>query len=151
MAEESLREQSARQARQARGRGHGPGSRMAAGERAKDFGGTVRKLLRYMGPYRVGLVAAVALAMAGVLFSVVGPKVLGSATTEVILGAQAAAAGTGFIDFGRIGRILVGLLSIYLASAAASGAQSWIMTGVTQKVVFRMRGEIARKISRVPL
>ena len=151
MAEESLREQSARQARQARGRGHGPGSRMAAGERAKDFGGTVHKLLRYMGPYRVGLVAAVALAMAGVLFSVVGPKVLGSATTEVILGAQAAAAGTGFIDFGRIGRILVGLLSIYLASAAASGAQSWIMTGVTQKVVFRMRGEIARKISRVPL
>ena len=104
-----------------------------------------------MGPYRVGLIAAVALAMASVLFSVVGPKVLGGATTEVICGAQAAAAGTGGIDFGKISRILIGLLCICLASAAASGVQSWIMTGVTQKVVYRMRGQIARKIARVPL
>ena len=132
-------------------RPQGPGSRMVPGEKAKDFRGTIGKLLHYMGPYRVGLVAAVALAMASVVFSVVGPKVLGNATTEVIRGAQALAAGTGGIDFGRIGQILVTLLVIYLASAAASGTQSWIMTGVTQKVVFRMRGEIAKKISRVPL
>ena len=152
MAERTLREQGARQAgRPAGPRGHGPGGRMAPGEKPKDFGGTMRKLLHYMGAYRVGLIAAVALAMASVLFSVVGPKVLGGATTEVIRGAQAAAAGTGGIDFGKIGRILIGLLCIYLASAAASGMQSWIMTGVTQKVVYRMRGQIAQKISRVPL
>lgn len=152
MAEGTLREQGARQAgRPAGPHGHGPGGRMAAGEKPKDFGGTMRKLLHYMGAYRVGLIAAVALAMASVLFSVVGPKVLGGATTEVIRGARAAAAGTGGIDFGKIGRILISLLCIYLASAAASGVQSWIMTGVTQKVVYRMRGQIAQKISRVPL
>ena len=152
MAEGTLREQGARQAgRPAGPHGHGPGGRMASGEKPKDFGGTMRKLLHYMGAYRVGLIAAVALAMASVLFSVVGPKVLGGATTEVIRGARAAAAGTGGIDFGKIGRILIGLLCIYLASAAASGVQSWIMTGVTQKVVYRMRGQIAQKISRVPL
>ena len=132
-------------------RPHGPGSRMAPGEKAKDFKGTIRKLLHYVGPYRVGLVAAVILAMASVVFSVVGPKVLGNATTEVIHGAQALAAGSGGIDFGLIGKILVTLLVIYLASAAASGIQSWIMTGITQKVVYRMRGEIANKISKVPL
>ena len=129
----------------------GPGGRMAAGEKAKDFKGTTLKLLRYMGPYRVGLVAAVVLAMASVVFSVVGPKVLGNATTEVIRGAQEAAAGTGGIDFALIWRILATLLVIYLASAAATGIQSWIMTGVTQKVVYRMRGQIADKISKVPL
>jgi len=132
-------------------RPHGPGSRMAPGEKAKDFGGTMRKLLHYMGVYRVGLIAAVVLAIASVLFSVVGPKVLGSATTEVIRGAQTAAAGKGGIDFALIGRTLLGLLCIYLASAAASGMQSWIMTGVTQKVVYRMRGQIAEKISKVNL
>ena len=132
-------------------RPHGPGNRMAPGEKAKDFKGTIRKLLQYMGPYRVGLVAAVILAMASVVFSVVGPKVLGNATTEAIRGAQALAAGTGGIDFGLIGKILVTLLVIYLASAAASGIQSWIMSGITQKVVYRMRGEIAGKISKVPL
>ena len=129
----------------------GPGGRRAAGEKAKDFKGTTLKLLRYMGPYRVGLVAAVVLAMASVVFSVVGPKVLGNATTEVIRGAQEAAAGTGGIDFALIWRILATLLVIYLASAAATGIQSWIMTGVTQKVVYRMRGQIADKISKVPL
>lgn len=132
-------------------RPHGPGSRMAPGEKAKDFGGTIRKLLRYMGPYRVGLVSAIILAMASVVFSVVGPKILGNATTEVIRGVQASAAGKGGIDFALIGRILVTLLCIYLASAAASGIQSWIMTGITQRVVYRMRGEIADKISKVPL
>ena len=132
-------------------RPHGPGSRMAPGEKAKDFGGTIRKLLHYMGPYRVGLVVAVVLAMASVVFSVVGPKVLGNATTELFWGVQRRAAGTGDIDFARIGGILVTLLVVYLASAAASGIQSWIMTGITQKVVYRMRGEIAQKISRVPL
>ena len=130
---------------------HGPGSRMAPAEKAKDFGGTIRKLLRYMGPYRVGLVSAIILAMASVVFSVVGPKILGNATTEVIRGVQASAAGKGGIDFALIGRILVTLLCIYLASAAASGIQSWIMTGITQRVVYRMRGEIADKISKVPL
>ncbi|MCC6098285.1 MAG: ABC transporter ATP-binding protein/permease [Olsenella sp.] len=124
---------------------------MAPGEKAKDFGGTIRKLLRYMGPYRVGLVSAIILAMASVVFSVVGPKILGNATTEVIRGVQASAAGKGGIDFALIGRILVTLLCIYLASAAASGIQSWIMTGITQRVVYRMRGEIADKISKVPL
>ena len=99
----------------------------------------------------MGLVAAVVLAMASVVFSVVGPMVLGNATTEVIRGAQEAAAGTGGIDFALIWRILATLLVIYLASAAATGIQSWIMTGVTQKVVYRMRGQIADKISKVPL
>lgn len=136
---------------QRHGMGGGPGSRMAAGEKAKDFGGTIRRLVRYMGTYRLGLIAAVVLAMASVVFSVVGPKVLGNATSVLFEGVSAQAQGTGGVDFGRIGSILVSLLAIYLASAAASGLQSWIMTGVTQKVVYRMRGEIATKISRVPL
>ncbi|MEE8716520.1 MAG: ABC transporter ATP-binding protein [Coriobacteriales bacterium] len=133
------------------GMGHGPGGRMVPGEKAKDFGGTIRRLVRYLGPYCVGLVAAVVLAMLSVVFSVVGPKVLGGATTVLFEGVAAQMSGTGGVDFTRIAAILLELLAIYLASAAAAGVQSWVMTGVTQKVVFRMRAQIADKISKVPL
>ncbi len=133
------------------GIGHGPGGRMVPGEKAKDFGGTIRRLVRYLGPYCVGLVAAVVLAMLSVVFSVVGPKVLGGATTVLFEGVAAQMSGTGGVDFARIAAILLELLAIYLASAAAAGVQSWVMTGVTQKVVFRMRAQIADKISKVPL
>jgi ATP-binding cassette subfamily B multidrug efflux pump len=131
---------------------HGPGSHMASGEKARDFSGTIRRLVRYLGIYRVGFIAALCLAMASVVFSVVGPKVLGEATNILFYGIQTqSASGEGGIDFAKMGSILTSLLMIYLASSAASGAQNWIMSGITQKVVYRMRGEIAHKISCVPL
>jgi ATP-binding cassette subfamily B protein len=130
---------------------HGPGSRMAAGEKAKDFKGTIRRLIHYLGSYRVGFLMALVLAMASVIFSVVGPKILGEATNQLYLGVQAQTAGTGSVDFSLMASILLTLLIVYLARAAASGIQNWIMSGITQKIVFRMRGEIAHKIALVPL
>ena len=130
---------------------HGPGSRMAAGEKAKDFKGTIRRLIHYLGSYRVGFLMALVLAMASVIFSVVGPKILGEATNQLYLGVQAQTAGTGSVAFSLMASILLTLLIVYLASAAASGIQNWIMSGITQKIVFRMRGEIAHKIALVPL
>ena len=90
-------------------------------------------------------------AMAGTLFSVLGPKILGNATTELFNGLVAKVQGTGGIDFDKIGRILLLLLGLYLASAAFSFIQGWIMTGITQKICYRMRRDISEKIHRMPM
>lgn len=128
----------------------GRGSRPAT-ERAKDFKGAIKSLLIYIAHERVALVVALICAIVSVVFNVMGPKILGQATTELFNGIAAKITGTGAIDFDKIGTILLTLLALYVASACFSGLQSWLMTGLTQRVCYRMRKEIIEKIDRMPL
>ena len=132
--------------------GHGPGpGGMMPGEKAKNFKGTAKKLLQYMGRYKIGVFTVLVFAVASTVFGITGPKILGNATTELFNGLVAKVTGTGAIDFGKIGEILLFLLGIYLFSAFCSFIQSYIMTGITQKVCFRFREDISRKINRMPM
>lgn len=128
-----------------RGRGRMPG------EKAKDFKGTIRQLLRYMGAYKIALAIVAVFAVASTVFNVVGPKILGNATTELFNGLIAKLSGTGSIDFGKIGKILLGLMGIYLLCAVFSFVQGLLMTEMSQKMCFRMRKDISEKINRMPL
>ena len=130
------------------GHGHGPGRVV---EKPKDFKGTMLKLLGYVGKHKIAVFFAIAFAMCSVLFNIVGPKVLGEVTTKLYEGLVAKVAGTGSVDFDWIGRTLLLLLGLYLASSACSLIQGWLMTGVTQKICYRMRKEIAAKIAVVPM
>ena len=130
---------------------HGPGGGMMPGEKAKDFKGTIGKLLAYMGGFKYAILAVMLFAAGSTVFNVVGPKVLSKATTELFNGLMAKIAGSGGIDFGKIARILLFLLALYLCSAAFSFIQGWIMTGVSQKLSYRFRKEISEKINRMPM
>ncbi|MCM1173521.1 MAG: ABC transporter ATP-binding protein/permease [Blautia sp.] len=130
---------------------HGPGGGMMPGERAKNFSGTIKKLFRYIGSYRYGLMAVAVFAMGSTVFNIIGPKVLSKAITELFNGLMAKLYRTGGIDFGRIGQILLALLTLYLISALLSLFQGWVMTGVSQKLCFRFRREISEKINRMPM
>ena len=135
-------------------RQRGPMGRMGGmgrGEKAKDFKGTMRQLLGYIGQHKVAVFAAVAFAVCSVIFNIVGPKVLGQVTTKLFEGLVAKVNGTGDVDFGWIAKTLGLLLCLYLASSACSLIQGWLMTGVTQKICYRMRKEIAAKIAVVPM
>ena len=135
-------------------RQHGPmGGRgpMGRGEKPKDFKGTIRKLLGYVGRHKVAVFFAIAFAMCSVIFNIVGPKVLGKVTTKLYEGLVAKVQGTGAVDFDWIGKTLLLLLGLYLASSACNLIQGWLMTGVTQKICYRMRKEIAEKIAVVPM
>ena len=137
---------------QARGRVRGPmGPGAGAVEKPRDFKATMVKLIGYIGEHKVALFFAMAFAVGSVIFNVVGPKVLGSVTTKLFEGLVGKVQGTGDVDFAWIGRTLVTLLGIYLASSACNLIQGWLMTGVTQKVVFRMRREISEKITVIPM
>lgn len=129
----------------------GPMGRGPASERAKDFKGTIKKLVAYIAHERIALIIAIVCAIASVVFNVLGPRILGQATTELFQGLAAKVTGTGGIDFTKIGYILAGLLCLYVTSAAMSFVQGWIMTGLTQRVCYRMRREIVEKIDRMPL
>ena len=128
--------------------GHGPGAPV---EKPKDFKGSIGKLFRYMGSYKIALVAVVIFAIGSTVFSIVGPKILSKAVTEIYSGLMAKIGGTGGIDFDKIGKILLILLGMYVVSAIFSFVQGWIMTGISQKLSFRMRKEIAEKINRMPM
>ena len=128
--------------------GHGPGM---PGEKAKDFKGSVRKLLSHMAVYRLPLILVGIFAICSTIFNIVGPKVLSTATTEIFNGLVAKVQGTGGIDFGKIGRILLILLVLYLISAGFSLLQGWIMSGVTQKTCYGLRKDISEKIHRMPM
>ena len=135
-------------------RQRGPMGRMGSmgrGEKAKDFKGTIRQLLGYIGQHKVAVFAAVAFAVCSVIFNIVGPKVLGQVTTKLFEGLVAKVNGTGDVDFNWIAKTLGFLLCLYLASSACSLIQGWLMTGVTQKICYRMRKEIAAKIAVVPM
>jgi len=130
---------------------HGPGSAAIPGEKPKNFRKSAGQLMRYMGRYKIGLVFVAAAAAASTVFNVAGPKIMGHATTELAEGLMRKIGGTGGIDFERIAQILLFTLTLYLVSAALSFVQGWIMTGISQKVSYRMRREIAEKIDRMPM
>ncbi len=126
--------------------GHGPTT-----EKAKDFKGAVVKVVRYIAHDKLALFVAIACAVGSVAFNVMGPRVLGEATTELFRGIAAKVGGTGGVDFTLIGRILATVLCIYITSSALSLVQGWLMTGVTQRVCYRLRRQIIEKIDRMPL
>ena len=127
-------------------RGRGP-----TFEKPKDFKGTFKKLLKYLMQFKAACVVVVIAALCSTLFNVVGPKILGMATTELFAGVQHKLQGTGGIEFGIIGKILAFTLVIYLASSAFSFIQGWLMTGISQKICFRLRADISKKIDRMPM
>ena len=129
----------------------GPHGGMAPGEKAKDFRGTMKKLMTYIGKYKFAVATVIVFAIGSTIFSIIGPKILSKATTELFNGLVAKIKGTGGIDFDKIGKILLILLTMYLVSAVFSFIQGWIMTGVTQKLCFRVRKEISEKIDRMPM
>lgn len=126
--------------------GHGPTT-----EKAKDFKGAVVKVVRYIAHDKLALFVAIACAVGSVAFNVMGPRVLGEATTELFRGIAAKVGGTGGVDFALIGRILATVLCIYITSSALSLVQGWLMTGATQRVCYRLRRQIIEKIDRMPL
>lgn len=135
-----------------RPRRHGPGGPGGMhGEKAKNFRGTIGKLMKYIGSYRIGIIAVLIFAIGSTLFNIVGPKILSRAITVLYEGVMNQLSGAGAIDFQRIGQILLFLLGIYVLSAALNFVQGWVMTGITQKLCFRMRREISEKINRLPL
>lgn len=129
---------------------HGP-ARGMTGEKAKNFRGTIGKLIKYIGSYRIGVVAVLIFAIGSTLFNIVGPKILSQAITVLFEGVVKQLSGQGSIDFGHIGQILLFLLGLYVLSAVLNFIQGWVMTGITQKLCFRMRREISEKINRLPL
>ena len=133
--------------RRAMGGPHG----MGAGERAKDFSGTMRRLLREMGRWRLSLIAVAVLGVGSAAFSIIGPKKMGEVTTQIFTGLVSRLGGGPGIDYGRIGVLLLWLLGLYVVSAALSFAQHFIMTGVSQKLSYSLRGRLAAKVHRQPM
>lgn len=131
-------------------KGHMGGKHMP-GEKAKDFRGTMGKLIRYMSRYKVRIFGVMLFAVCGTIFNIVGPKVLGKATTELFNGLVAKVNGTGGIDFERIGQILLMTLGLYGISAVCTFVQGFIMTGVSNDVTYSLRRDISKKINRIPL
>ena len=120
-------------------------------EKAKDFKGSIGKLFVYMKKYHAAVVVVILCAVVSTVFSVIGPDILGKATTELANGLMAKIQGTGGIDFTKIGQILLFVLGLYLLSTLFNFVQGWLMTGVTQKVCYRMRKDISEKIDRMPM
>ncbi len=131
------------------GPGRGPGKTV---EKAKDFKGTTKKLLNnYLSKYRLALVIVIIFAIGSTIFSIVGPKILGNATTEIFNGLVSKLSGGSGIDFGKIGQILLTLLALYGLSALFSLIQGFTMTGVAQKLTYKMRNDLAKKINKLPM
>ena len=124
---------------------------MAPVEKPKDFKGSMKNLIRYIGKYKIAVVIVMICAAASTIFAVIGPKILGKATTALAEGLVGKIQGTGTIDMGYIGIILLIVLGLYGVSALFMFIQGWLMTGVTQKICYRMRKEISEKINRMPL
>ena len=128
-----------------RGRG------MQPGEKAKDFKGAMKRLFQYMERYKFRFVLMFIFAIAGTVFNIVGPKILGKATTELFSGLVAKVNGTGSIDFGKIGYILLWTLGLYVTSACFSFIQGYVMTGISNDVTYNLRKDISKKFSRLPM
>ena len=120
-------------------------------EKAKNFKGTIRQMMSYIGHYKIGLIFVALFAVGSTIFNVAGPKILGKATTELSEGLMRKIQGNGGIDFSKIGWILVSVLCLYGCSAILNALQGWIMTGITQKICYRLRKEISEKINRMPM
>ncbi|HIR14786.1 MAG TPA: ABC transporter ATP-binding protein [Candidatus Choladousia intestinavium] len=137
--------------RRPRGPMGGPGRGAIPGEKAKDFKGSMKKIFRYMGRYKVRFLVMFTFAIAGTIFNIVGPKILGQATTELFNGLVEKVSGTGGIDFGRIAQILLFALGLYLCSAVFSFIQGFIMTGISNDTTYNLRKDISKKMNRLPL
>lgn len=124
---------------------------MMATEKAKNFKGSMKQLLSYMGKYKIGLFVVAICAVASTVFSVVGPKMLGGATTEISKGLMSKIQGTGGINFESVSKIILTVLFIYVLSAIFNLLQGLVMTNITQKVCYRMRKDISEKINRMPM
>ncbi len=135
---------------QRRGRPMG-GGRFAPGEKPKNFKGTLKKLISYLGAYKIAILIVMILAAIATVFSVAGPKIMAKATNALFDGLMSKIAGTGGIDFGYIGKILLFTLGLYIFSSVVSFVQGWIMTGISQKISYRMRKDISEKIGRMPM
>ena len=129
--------------------GHGHG--MASGEKAKDFKGSMKKLFKYMEHYKFRFAMMFVFAVAGTIFSIVGPKILGKATTELFNGLVAKVNGTGGINFEKIGMILLWTLGLYLVSSLFSLIQGFVMTGISNDVTYSLRKDISKKMNRLPM
>ena len=137
-----------------RGPGRGPmghGRGMMPGEKAKDFKGTMKKLMSYLGKYTYAIIAVFIFAIGSVAFSVIGPKVLGKATTEIFNGLIGKISGGDGIDFDKIKIILLTLVALYIVSAILSFIQGFIMSGISQKLAYNLRNELSKKINRLPM
>ena len=126
----------------------GPGMQV---EKAKDFKGTLKKLLYYMSDYKIGLITVALFAVASTIFSIIGPKILGNAITELSEGFVKKITGFGGIDFTKIEKMLIGLLILYVISALFTYIQGFIMAGITQKTTYKLRKEISEKVNRLPM
>ncbi len=131
--------------------GHGGPMAMMRGETARDFAGTMRKLIQYLGSYRIAILVVMVFAVASTIFNIIGPKILGKATTKLFEGVVGQIAGTGTgIDFGYIGQILLVTLALYLGSSLFGFVQGWIMSRISMDITYRFRKNIADKINRMP-
>ena len=129
--------------------GHGRG--MHGGEKAKDFKGSMERIFRYMGRYKFRFFLMFFFAVAGTIFNIWGPKILGKATTELFSGLVAKVNGTGGIDFEKIGMILLSVMALYLVSSCFSFIQGFVMTGISNDVTYNLRKDISKKINRLPM
>ena len=120
-------------------------------EKAKDFKGTIKKLWRYLSKYKIALIIVLLFTIASTVFSVVGPKILGNATTELFNGVISKYTGGAGINFTKIGKILLFLLALYICSAIFSYIQGIIMTNISQKLAYRLRKEVSKKINKLPM
>lgn len=132
------------------GRPRGHGGHMST-EKAKDFKTAMKRLLNYMKRYRLQLAVMMIFAVGSTIFNIVGPKVLGKATTELYEGLVSKISGGAGIDFGKIGEILLFALGLYLISSAFSFIQGFIMTGISNQVTYNLRKDISAKINKIPL
>ena len=137
-------------------KGHGPmggGPRGAHGpvEKAKDFNGTIKKLGKTLSKYKIAIIIVMIFAIGSTVFSIVGPKILGNATTEIYTGLMNKINGTGGIDFNKIGKIILWVVGLYGTSALFNLIQSYIMAGVAQKVTYKMRNDLTHKINKLPM
>ena len=123
--------------------GHGGPMAMMKGEKPRDFKGTMAKLIHYLGSYKMAILVVMVFAVASTFFSIVGPKILGMATTKLFEGVMAQISGSGSIDFNYIGQIILFVLGLYLLSALFSYIQGWIMSGISMKITYRFRKDLS--------
>ena len=132
--------------------GRGPGRGIGSVEKAKDFKGTMNTLVRkYLSRYKIGLIIVIIFAIASTVFSIVGPKILGNATTEMFTGIVSKISGGDGINFGKIGNILITLLVLYIISALFGAIQGLIMTQISQKLTYKLRNDLAKKLNKLPM
>ena len=121
-------------------------------QKAKDFKGTTKKLIKnYLAKYKIALIIVIIFAIGSTIFTIVGPKILGNATTEIFNGLVSKLSGGSGIDFGKIGGILITLLCLYIISAIFAFIQGFTMTSVAQKLTYQLRNDLIKKINKLPM